>query len=115
MPLFITQGRFTTDAVRGMMATPENREEAVRELLAQSGGKLLNYYMTFGEYDFLIVAEGPTEGMATSVIVAAAGGAITDMKTSLAMTTSEMAAAFRKAREVSGSYKPAGAAGGSAR
>ncbi|MDR7035999.1 MULTISPECIES: GYD domain-containing protein [Methylobacterium] len=113
MPLFITQGRFTTEAVRGMMANPENREEAVRDLIVRSGGKLLNYYMTFGEHDFLIIAEGPTEGMATSVLVAAAGGAITDMTTSLAMTTREMEDAFQRAREVAGTYKPAGAPRGS--
>jgi hypothetical protein len=28
MPIYISRGRFTTDAVKGMMAKPENREEA---------------------------------------------------------------------------------------
>ena len=41
MPLFITQGRFTTQAVRGMMATPENREEALRELIDLRVGEFL--------------------------------------------------------------------------
>ena len=109
MPLFVTQGRFTTEAVRGMMASPENREQAVRDLLAQSGGKLLSYYMTFGEYDFLLVSEGPIEGMATSVIVAAAGGAVTDLSTSLALTASEMESSFASAGALAAGYKPAGA------
>ncbi|KAB1068484.1 GYD domain-containing protein [Methylobacterium planeticum] len=113
MPLFITQGRFTTEAVRGMMSSPENRERAVQDLIAQSGGTLLSYYMTFGEYDFLIVSEGPIEGMATSVIVAAAGGAVTDMRTSLALTASEMEGSFARAGALAASYKPAGAQTGS--
>jgi len=29
MPIYISRGKFTTDAVKGMLAKPENREEAV--------------------------------------------------------------------------------------
>jgi hypothetical protein len=27
MPIYISRGRFTSDAVKGMLAKPENREE----------------------------------------------------------------------------------------
>ena len=29
MPIYISRGRFTSDAVKGMVAKPENRKEAV--------------------------------------------------------------------------------------
>lgn len=109
MPLFITQGRFTQDAVRGMLGKPEDRAETVGQLFAKSGGKLLAYYMTFGDYDFLIISEGPYEGVATSVIVAAAGGGVTDLKTTLAMSSAEMKNAFAKAGPVAASFRSAGA------
>jgi len=65
MPIFITQGRFTQDALKGMAARPEDRAEAVGQLISKSGGKLLAYYLTFGEYHFLVVSEGPSfEGVA---------------------------------------------------
>jgi hypothetical protein len=32
MPIYISRGKFTTDAVKGMLAKPENREEAVANL-----------------------------------------------------------------------------------
>ena len=32
MPIFISRGRFTSDAIKGMLAKPENREEAVAKL-----------------------------------------------------------------------------------
>ena len=51
MPLFITQGRCTQDAVKGMLAKPEDRADALGELVAKAGGKLIAYYMTFAEYD----------------------------------------------------------------
>jgi uncharacterized protein with GYD domain len=109
MPLFITQGRFTQDAIKGMLAKPEDRAEGVSQLFAKSGGKLLAYYITFGEYDFLIVSEGPQEGAAVSAIVAAASGAVTDLKTTLAMTSGDMKSAFAKAGAVAASFRPAGA------
>ena len=112
MPLFITQGRFTQDAVKGMIAKPEDRAEAVSQLIAKGGGKLLAYYFTFGEYDFLIISEGPsTEGVATSLVVAAAGGGVTDLKTTLAMTSAEMKNAFAKAGPIAASFRSAGKAG----
>ena len=109
MPLFITQGRFTQDAVKGMLAKPEDRAKVVGQLFGKSGGKLLAYYMTFGDYDFMVISEGPYEGVATTVIVAAAGGGVTDLKTTLAMTSAEMKNAFAKASGIAASFKPAGA------
>jgi uncharacterized protein with GYD domain len=109
MPIFITQGRFTQEAVRGMLAKPEDREKAVTELIAASGGKLLSYYMTFGDYDFMVISEGPYEGVATSVVVAAAGGGVTDLRTMLAMTSADMQQAFAKAGPIAARFKSAGA------
>jgi hypothetical protein len=33
MAIYITQGRYTSDAVKGMVANPENREKAVADLM----------------------------------------------------------------------------------
>ena len=108
MPVFITQGRFTQDAMKGMLTKPEDRAEPVRQLLEKSRCKLLGYYMTFGEYDFLIVSEGPDDTMAVPHIVAAASGAVTHLKTERALTSEEMKAAFGKAGQATGSFHPAG-------
>lgn len=111
MPLFITRGRFTPDALRGMLAKPEDREAAIRALIAQSEGKLLAYYMSFGEFDFLIVSEGPFDGVATSTLVAAATGGVTDITTTLAMTSAEMRDAFVRAGPLAAQFRPAGTQG----
>ena len=109
MPLFITTGRFTPDAVKGMLAMPEDRAESVAKLFERSGGKLLGYYMTFGDHDFLVISEGPFEGVATSAIVAEASGAVVDMKTELAMTSGDMKEAYAKAGTVAATFRAAGA------
>jgi hypothetical protein len=41
MPIFISRGRFTSDAIKGMLAKPENREEAVAKLFQSVGGRLV--------------------------------------------------------------------------
>jgi uncharacterized protein with GYD domain len=110
MPVFITQGRYTQDAVKGMLAKPEDRTESVAQLFAKAGGKMIAYYMTFGEYDFLIVSEGPSiDGAAAAAIVAAAGGGVTDLKTTVGMTSADMKNAFVKAGSIAAGFRSAGA------
>ena len=69
MPIFITQGRYTREAIKGMIVKPEDRYEALSRRVARTGGRVLSYY-TFGEYDFLTIIEAPSE---TQMAVASAG------------------------------------------
>ena len=59
MPLFITQGRFTHECIRGGLAKPEDRHAVISRLIEQAGGKLVSLYITLGQYDFLVVSEMP--------------------------------------------------------
>jgi uncharacterized protein with GYD domain len=108
MPVFISQGRYTQDAIKGMLAKPEDREAAVRQLWDQAGAKLLAFYMTFGEYDWLTIGEGEWENVTAALVAAAAGGSITDMRTMAAMTASDMKEAFAKAGPLAAAFKSAG-------
>jgi uncharacterized protein with GYD domain len=56
MPIFIYRGRYNADAVKGMMTSPEDREAALAKVFEKAGGKLLAFYLTFGEDDFLTIA-----------------------------------------------------------
>lgn len=108
-PLFITQGRFSQNALRGMLARPEDRAEAVGKLFSALGGKLLAYYATFGDYDFLVISEGPFDGVATSRLVVAASGGVTDLRTTLAMSSAELRDTCARAAGVAAQYRAAGA------
>jgi uncharacterized protein with GYD domain len=93
MPIYISRGRFTADAVKGMLAKPENREEAVAKLFKSVGGRLIGWYLTFGHHDWLAIAEFPDEKAAASAILAAAaGGSLSDIETTVAMTAKDAAA-----------------------
>jgi uncharacterized protein with GYD domain len=109
MTLFITQGNYTQQAISAMTQAPEDREAVVAKLVESAGGKLHAMYLTFGEYDFLLVAEAPNEAAITAAILAAAaGGSIANLRTTVAMSTKEAVKAFKRAGELSKSFRSAG-------
>ena len=100
MPIFIYRGRYSADAVKGMMTSPEDREAVLAKVFEKAGGKLLAFYLTFGEDDFLTIADCPDHHAALALAIAgAAGGSISDMKTTVAVTSKEAMAAFKRAGE----------------
>lgn len=109
MPIFISRGRFTPDAIKGMLAKPENREEAVGTLFKSVGGRLIGWYLTFGSYDWLVIGEFPDEKTAASaVLAAAAGGSLSDVETTVAMTAQDAAATFKSAGKTAKDFRSAG-------
>lgn len=111
MPIFVTQGRFTREYIRGGLAKPEDRNAAISRLCEQAGGKLLNLYFTLGHYDFLVVTEMPDAKNASVLsLVASGGGGIEGVATTQAFTTAEAKALFESAGKIAASYKPMGAA-----
>jgi len=109
MQTYIFRGRYNADAIKGMMANPEDREAVLAKIFAKVGGKLLAYYMTFGEDDFVFIAECPDNHTVLSLsILGTAGGSVSDLKTAAAMTSKEAMAAFKNAGALAGSFKSAG-------
>lgn len=109
MPIYISRGKFTTDAVKGMLANPENREEAVATLFKNVVDKLTGWYLTFGRHDWLVIGEFPNERAAASaVLAAAAGGSLTDIETTVAMSAREATETFAAAGKAARSLRSAG-------
>ena len=109
MPIYISRGRFTSNAVKGMLAKPEDREEAVAKLFKSVGGKLIGWYLTFGRHDWMVIAEFPDEKAAASaVLAAAAGGSLSEIETTIAMTAKDAAATFKSAGKAAKSFRSAG-------
>lgn len=105
MPIYITQGRYTQPAIKGMIVRPEDRTDEVARLLSRAGAKMIGLYFTFGEYDFLLIAEARSETqIAAALIAAASGGGVTGLRTCVAMTTAEAKGAFAAASDLVRSY-----------
>ena len=107
MPFYMHQGRYTRDAVRNLISKPEDRAKAAAAHIKAMGGKQHQYFMCFGEYDFMAIAEYPSDeiAMACSMSVGAVGH-VTDLKTTKLMTQAEamkaMAAAGASASTIAG-------------
>lgn len=109
MPIFITQGRYTREAIKGMIMKPEDRAEALSRHVSRAGGRVVNYYLTFGEYDFLTIIEAPGETqMAAILLAAASSGGVSDLRTTLAMTSIEAKGAFAAASDLAPAYRAPG-------
>src|SRR3974390_48195 len=109
MAIYISRGRFTSEAVKGMVAKPENREEAVSKLCESVGGRLIGWYLTFGHYDWLRIAEFPDDKAAAPAGLAPApGGRLTDIETVPGMTAKDAHATFVSAQKAAKAFRSAG-------
>ena len=105
----VTRGRFTHDYVKGLLSAPEDREPVVRKLVEAAGGKVLNFYVTTGDTDFLLISEADeAEGVIGSLMAASAAGTITDVSTSRAWTGAEFKGVMERASKVAGAYRAPG-------
>ena len=113
MPIYISRGRFTPDAVKGMLAKPEDREEVVAKLFKSVGGRLISWYLTFGHHDWMAISECPDEkAVASAILAAAAGGSLSDIETTVAMTAKDAAATFESAGKAARNFRSAGRSSG---
>lgn len=111
MAIFITQGNYTQNAMKGMIDKPEDRAGAVANLMESVGAKLLQYFVTTGEYDFLVVSEGKNvTDLVAGLMIAGSTGGVTNLKTVQALTTHEAEGAMKKAKTARAGFKPAGGA-----
>ena len=112
MAIFIVQGCYSQASIIGMINKPEDRSIAVAKLAKAVGGKLLDYYVTFGEYDFTVIIEGgrgksEADMMAASMAAAASGGG-TNLKTTVGIRSKDSMKAMRAAKKVLKGFSAAG-------
>lgn len=109
MANFIVTGNYTTKAVQGMIASPSDRAAAVKPLIEAVGGKLLSYFATTGESDFLMICEAADgEDIIPALMVAGATGTVSNLKTVRAYSSADFLAAQKKAGGIAAKFKPAG-------
>ena len=112
MGTFITQGNYTNAAMRGMVDNPEDRSAPVAALIESVGAKLIQHYVTTGEFDFLVIAEGDNViDLVAALMVAGSAGGVTNLRTIQALSTAEAMAAMEKANAVRAGIQSAGSTG----
>jgi uncharacterized protein with GYD domain len=101
MAWYMIQGSYTPEAWAAQIKNPTDRIAAVGQMMAPLGVTFEHYWYSFGDYDFVIIAQGPGHLEASAGVLAAySGGALTSIKTTPLLTGDEAVAALRKASEV---------------
>jgi len=85
MPKFLVQASYTVEGTRGLLARGGSaRRQAVEELLTPLGGKLEEFYFTFGESDAVLIIEVPSNETALGIAMAVrASGMVSSKMTPL--------------------------------
>ena len=105
----VTRGRFTQEYAKGLLAAPEDREPAARKAVEAAGGKLIDFYFTTGDTDFLLITEAKeAESVIAGLMAVEAAGMICDLTTSRAWTGSEFKSIAEKASKAASKYRPPG-------
>jgi uncharacterized protein with GYD domain len=107
MPLYLGRFSYTTDAMRALLNEPQDRSAAAREVAESLGGKLLGFWFAFGEFDGVFLMEAPDNASAAALAMAVgAGGALSEIETTVLLDMDEAQDAMRKA--AAATYRPPG-------
>jgi uncharacterized protein with GYD domain len=90
MPQYVILGKLTAKGLADLKGSPARLEENIKAIEA-SGGKVLSFHFTMGAYDYVMVAEGPSDEMATVMAMAAASRGTVTTETLRAFTPEEFA------------------------
>ena len=73
---YIILGKYTEEGVKGMKDAPKRLEQA-KEVAKSFGGDIKQYFLTMGRYDFVVIAEAPSnDAVIKSLITVGGAGAV---------------------------------------
>jgi uncharacterized protein with GYD domain len=98
MALYMIQGTYTAEAWAAMTKNPQDRRIPMREVAQKLGGRSIEVYYCFGEYDVVVLVELPEDNAAlTTAIAGVIPGHLKASKTTKLFTVEETLEAMRKA------------------
>jgi uncharacterized protein with GYD domain len=68
MAIYVSLMKFTDQGIKDIKKAPERIDAAFKGLEAM-GGKIIDFYATMGEYDYVVIAEGPNDEVAMTYLL----------------------------------------------
>ena len=79
MKTFISLGIYSQKGADGIINGSSNRKEVMEKMMNSVGGKVLDYHITRGQYDFVMVSQAETfEAVAACALKAKAAGTLSE-------------------------------------
>ena len=105
MPMYLGRVSYTSDAVKAMVASPQDRSKAAAEVAESLGAKMAGFWFAFGEFDVVFMMDAPDNATAAALAMAiGAGGALSKVETTVLLDADEAQDAMRKAGAAT--YRP---------
>ncbi len=112
MTYYLARAKISKDMITALVSRPEDRLVATTRFLQQIGGRLHNYFFSFGQYDIVLLFELPDNVSAASLAMTlSAAGSVTEIETTPLLTMEEAVAAMKAAGQATGIYVPPGRTG----
>jgi uncharacterized protein with GYD domain len=112
MAHYLVQFAYTPEAWAVIADTPQGPLEGMRSLIENLGGRLDGAWLTFGEYDAVLICQMPDHISAAAVSLAASvAGSIRLIKTTPMMTAEESLEALKRVAAAAGPQGRNNAAG----
>jgi uncharacterized protein with GYD domain len=98
MPKYLIQASYTADGLKGLLKDGgTKRRAAIEQASASVGGKLEAFYYAFGSDDVHMILDAPDNVSVAAVsLTAGAGGAATNIRTTVLLTPEEIDQAVQK-------------------
>lgn len=95
MPTYVILMNLTDQGIKDIKEAPARIDEAAKALEA-AGGKLLAFYTVMGQYDYVAIAEGPSDEVALAQLLALGMAGNVRTVTLKAFTKDELAEIVKK-------------------
>jgi uncharacterized protein with GYD domain len=107
MPHYLIQAAYSPEALAALSKNPQDRAQAIAPAIEAAGGRIVDAYYSFGEYDIVCIVEMPDNVSAAAFAIAGgSSGSAKAMKTTPLLTIEEGLAAMQKSGSLG--YQPPG-------
>ena len=100
MRRYMIQIKYNAQSVKGLVANPQNRKPQAAAIMEKLGGKLIDFWFTFGDWDAVIIVELETDVHAMAVAMADVAGEVGGTKLTPLYSMDEAVAAMKVAQSI---------------
>ncbi len=101
MPVYLCKFKYEPATWSALVKKPEDRRKNAAQGFEATGGKLLGFWYSFGEFDGYALFESPdNKAAAASLVRFAESGALRTLETAVLVPVEEMMEAWDMAREI---------------
>ena len=99
MRRYMIQIKYNAKSVKGLVANPQDRKPQAQIIMEKLGGKLIDFYFAFGEWDAVIIVELASDVHAMGIALADVAGDVGSTKVTVLYDMDEAV----QAMEIAGS------------